>query len=100
MSHVTRLVLRVVINRIKGTLTLHEITLEQYGFIRDTGTGNAIFILQRLMERYVEKHKYVYGCFIDYIKAFDKVKHKCGRVRTCNCCASCPLVCCACLPSV
>ena len=24
----------------------------------------------------------------------------CGRVRACNCCASCPLVCCTCLPSV
>ena len=24
----------------------------------------------------------------------------CGRVRACNRCASCPVVCCACLPSV
>ena len=24
----------------------------------------------------------------------------CLRVKSCNCCASCPLVCCACLPSV
>ena len=24
----------------------------------------------------------------------------CGRERACNCCVSCPLVCCACLPSV
>ena len=27
-------------------------------------------------ERSIEKHKYVYVCFIDYSKAFDTVKHK------------------------
>ena len=28
------------------------------------------------MERYIEKQKYVYVCFIDYSKACDTVKHK------------------------
>ena len=33
----------------------------------DKRTGNAIFVLKRL----VEKQKDVYTCFIDYSKAFD-----------------------------
>ena len=75
MSHVTKLVLRIVINRIRGR-TLHEIVLEQYGFIPDKGTGNAIFVLRMHVERSIEKQKYVYVCFIDYSKAFDTVKNK------------------------
>ena len=39
------------------------------------GTGNAIFVLQRLVERSVEKQTDVYTCFIDYSKAFDTVRH-------------------------
>ena len=75
MSHVTKLVLRIVINRIRGR-TLHEIAPEQYGFMPDKGTENVIFVLRMLVERSIEKQKYVYVCFIDYSKAFDTVKHK------------------------
>ena len=41
----------------------------------DKGTRNAIFVLKRLVERSVEKQKYVYTFFIDYSNAFDTVKH-------------------------
>ena len=75
MSHVTKLVLRIVINRIRGR-TLDEIAPVQYGFMPDKGTGNAIFVLRRLVERSVEKQRNVYTCFIDYSKAFDTVKHE------------------------
>ena len=74
MSHITKLVLRIVINRIRGR-TLQEVSPEQYGFMPDKGTRNAIFVLKRLVERSVEKQKDVYTCFIDYSKAFDTVKH-------------------------
>ena len=74
MSHVTKLLLRIVINRIRGR-TL-EIAPVQYGFMPDKGTGNAIFVLRRLVERSVEKQRDVYTCFIDYSKAFDTVKHE------------------------
>ena len=75
MSHVTKLVLRIVINRIRGR-TLHEIAPEQYGFVPDKGTGKAIVVLRMLVERPIEKQKDVYVCFIDYHKSFDTVKHK------------------------
>ena len=42
----------------------------------DKGTGNAIFVLRRLVERSVEKQRVVYTCFIDYSKEFDTVKHE------------------------
>ena len=71
----TRLVLRIVINIIRGR-TLDEIAPVQYGFMPDKGTGNAIFALRRLVERLVEKQRDVYTCFIDFSKAFDTVKHE------------------------
>ena len=71
MSHITKLVLRIVINRI----TLQEVSPEQYVFMSAKGTRGAIFVLKRLVERSVEKQKDVYTCFIDYSKAFDTVKH-------------------------
>ena len=78
MSHITKLVLRIVINRIRGR-TLQEVSPEQYGFMPDKGTRNAMFVLKRpvaiFVERSVEKQKDVYTCFIDYTKAFDTVKH-------------------------
>ena len=75
MSHVTKLVLWVIMNRIRGR-TLIQISEVQYGFIPDRGTRNAIFVLRRLVERMIEKQKYVYVCFIDYSKAFDAEKHE------------------------
>ena len=75
MSHVTKLVIRIVINRIRGR-TLDKIAPVQYGFMSDKGTGNAIFVLRRLVKRSVEKQRDVYICFIDYSKAFDTVKHE------------------------
>ena len=42
----------------------------------DKGTGNAIFVLRRLVQRSVEKQRDVYTCFIDYSKSFDTVKHE------------------------
>ena len=52
-----------------------EIGKEQCGFMKDTGTRNAIFTLRMICERSIEMQKDIYLCFIDYTKAFDKVKH-------------------------
>ena len=45
MSHVTKLVLRVIMNRMRGR-TLSEISEVQYGFMPARGTRNAIFVLR------------------------------------------------------
>ena len=75
MSNVTKLVLRVIMNRIRGR-TLSEIYNVQYGFMPDRGTRIAIFVLRILVEGMIEQQKDWYICFIDYSKAFDTVKHK------------------------
>ena len=50
MSHITKLILPVVMNRVRGR-TLQEIAQVQYGFMHDKGTRNAIFVLRRMSER-------------------------------------------------
>ena len=54
---------------------LPGISKTQFGFMADKGTRNAIFTLKTLMERSIEVQKDLYFCFIDYSKAFDKVRH-------------------------
>ena len=41
----------------------------------DRGTRNAIFVLHRLVESSIQKHKDVFTCFVDYSNAFDTVNH-------------------------
>src|SRR5437899_11781247 len=43
--------------------------------MNDTGTRNAIFILRNICERTIEVNKKLYLCFINFTKAFDKVRH-------------------------
>ena len=74
ISHVTKLVLRVLMNRLRA-MPLMEISQVQYGFMPDRGTRNAIFVLRRLVERSIQKQNVVFTCFFDYSKAFDTVKH-------------------------
>ena len=64
MSHATKLVLRVLMNRLRAK-SLMEISQVQYGFMSDRGTRNAIFVLRRLVERSIQKQKDVFKCFID-----------------------------------
>ncbi|GFO02441.1 endonuclease-reverse transcriptase [Plakobranchus ocellatus] len=73
MSHITKILLKIIMLRIRNILK-PEIE-EQCGFVEDKGTSNAIYILRTLIERALEVQKDVYLCFIDYTKAFDRVRH-------------------------
>jgi len=64
MSQLTKLILRVLLNRIQGRTT-GEVSEEQYGFMLDKGTCNAIFLLRILSERSIEMKKDLHVCFID-----------------------------------
>jgi len=75
MSHTMKILLRILMERIRTKLR-PEISETQFGFVADKGTTNAIFTLQMLMERGIEVQKNIFLCFIDYSKAFDKVKHE------------------------
>ncbi|GFO03075.1 endonuclease-reverse transcriptase [Plakobranchus ocellatus] len=74
MSHITKILLKIIMLRIKNKIK-PEIVEEQCGFVEDTGTSNAIYILRTLIERALVIQKDLYLCFIDYTKAFDKVRH-------------------------
>ena len=74
MSIITKIILRVILNRLKRKIK-PEIGEEQYGFMEGKGTRNAIFNMRMITERAIEVQKEVFMCFIDYEKAFDKVRH-------------------------
>ncbi|GFO31938.1 retrovirus-related pol polyprotein from type-1 retrotransposable element r2 [Plakobranchus ocellatus] len=74
MSHITKILLKIIMLRIRNKIK-PEITEEQCGFVEDKGTSNAIYILRTLIERALAVQKDVHLCFIDYTKAFDKVRH-------------------------
>ena len=74
MSHTLKIFLTVILERIKSKLN-SEIGKEQFGFRPNRGTRDAIFCYSMLAQKELEVQKYIYVCFIDYAKAFDRVKH-------------------------
>src|SRR5215469_15322304 len=75
MSQITKILLRVVLARIRNKIW-SQISKEQYGFVKGKRTRNAIFALRNLAEKALEVNQDFYLCFVDYKKAFDKVKHE------------------------
>ena len=75
MSHVTKILLRILTTRARNKIR-PEISESQCGFVADSGTRNAIFMMRMLSERAIEMKKDLFVCFIDYSKAFDTVKHE------------------------
>ena len=53
MSHITKVILRVIMMRVRRC-TKPKISQEQCGFVEDTGTRNAIFIVRTVCERAIE----------------------------------------------
>ena len=74
MPHITKIFLRVILNRIKMRINI-EVGEEQFGFRAGSGTREGIFCLIVLAQKYIEVNRDLYVCFIDYAKAFDRVKH-------------------------
>ena len=74
MSQITKIILKVISNRIKQKIK-PEIAEEQYGFIEGKRTKNVILIVRMIPERSIQMQNDVYMCFIDYEKAFDRVRH-------------------------
>ena len=74
MSHVTKMLVKIILHR-NSTVIDREIGENQSGFRKGKGTREGIYNLRTINERYLEKQKDVYICFIDYEKAFDRVNH-------------------------
>ena len=67
MSHVTKITLRVLLLRLRSRIQ-PDIGREQFGFVEDAGTRNAISVLRVITERAIEMQKDIFMCFIDYAK--------------------------------
>ena len=59
MSHTTKLLMKVLLNRIKSAMH-QKINECQYGFKADKGTRNAVFVLKNLAERCIEVNSNIY----------------------------------------
>lgn len=74
MAHTLKILLRVVHNRISRKLDV-DIGDTQFGFRKGLGTREALFALNVLSQRCLDINQDIYACFIDYNKAFDRVRH-------------------------
>ena len=53
--------------------TKEQVTEEQGGFRSVRGCIDQIFVLKRLVEKYIEKRKELYAAFMDLEKEYDKI---------------------------
>ena len=53
-----------------------ELDDAQSDFRQGKGTREGLLNLRLICERHLEVHKYLYICFLDYEKAFDRVRHE------------------------
>ena len=74
MSHITKILIRILMFRMKKVIH-NKINWEQFGFRRNKGTRNTIFVMRSITERNIQMQQDVYAAFIDYEKAFDRLKH-------------------------
>jgi len=74
ISHASKILLHLIKRRITPIIE-RQIGDSQMGFRKGKGTRDAIFQLRTISERVLQMGKNVYMCFVDYQKAFDRVKH-------------------------
>jgi hypothetical protein len=70
MSHTMKLCERIIKHRLTGVT---NVTKNQFGFMPERSTMEAIFLIRQLMERCREQTKDPHMIFIDMEKAYDKV---------------------------
>lgn len=75
MSHMLKIFLKIIHRRIYKTCE-EQISSTQFGFRNAFGTREALFSIQVLFQRCRDVNCEIYACFIDYQKAFDRVKHQ------------------------
>lgn len=73
ISHTSKVMLTILNKRLK-TFLLPQIPDEQTGFVPGKGTREQILNVQQIVEKTREFNVKMFMCFVDYKKAFDKVK--------------------------
>lgn len=74
MSHTLKLFLKIIHGRIYKKLE-EDMSSTQFGFRAGLGTREALFASSVLFQRCLDMNQDVFACYIDFEKAFDKVKH-------------------------
>ena len=74
-SHIMKIVERALEKRIRSVVELNKM---QFGFLPRKGIIDALFIVRRLQEEYLQKNRELFRCFLDLEKAFDRVPRKVG----------------------
>ena len=75
MSHVIKLILRMIIER-NNNIFEREVSETQSGFKSKIGTREGLFNVRMIIDKSLGVNKKIYVCYIDYEKAFDRVYHK------------------------
>ena len=75
ISHPSKILLRIILNRLKHQAK-DIIAEEQAGFMKGRSTVEQIFNLRSIIEKYHEHQLELHHVFIDFKKAFDRVWHQ------------------------
>ena len=75
ISHTLKVFLKVIHGRISRKLE-EEIDESQFGFRNGLGTRKALFALNVLAQRCMDMNIDIHVCYVDFEKAFDKVRHE------------------------
>ena len=75
ISHTSKIMLRVILNRLKKEAEEH-LSEEQAGFRAGRSTVEQIFNCHILMEKHLQHQRDLFHNFIDFKKAFDRVWHE------------------------
>jgi hypothetical protein len=70
MSHTMKLCEKIIEHRLRGVTNVTE---NQFGFMLERSTTDAIFLIRQLMKRCRDQKKDLHKIFIDLEKAYDKV---------------------------
>ena len=74
ISYPSKVMLKIILNRLKPQAE-KIIAEEQAGFRAGRSTTEQIFNLRILCEKYLQHQRDLYHVFIDFKKAFDRVRH-------------------------
>ena len=76
LEHGMKIVKRVLEKRIRYHLNKYKVGEMQFGFMPGRGTTDALFIVRRMQDKYREKDKKLYMCFVNLEKALTKFQEE------------------------
>ena len=73
LSIASKILARVLLNRLIPTIAQENTPESQCGFRSERGTLDMIFVLRQIQKKYREQNMGLYAAFVDLTKAFDTV---------------------------